>query len=104
MKDVLNGFLKRSLCLEAWLVKTTEAGEKARPLFSIPLIRELTLVLVIKLVVIFAIKQAYFSEPLDMTQAETVIARQLGVLNPADQAQATTVRSELLLSPSETEH
>jgi hypothetical protein len=32
-------------------------------IFSIPLIREITLVLVIKLIVIFTIQHFYFSEP-----------------------------------------
>ena len=32
-------------------------------IFSIPLIREITLILVIKLIVIFTIRHFYFSEP-----------------------------------------
>jgi|GEM_PF-6113000 len=32
-------------------------------IFSIPLIREITLILIIKVIVIFAIKHFYFSEP-----------------------------------------
>jgi hypothetical protein len=58
-----------------WLV--VMAGRK--PLFSIPLVRELTLVLIIKLVVIFTIKSLYFSDPINISSPELSISRQFGL-------------------------
>ena len=72
-----------------------------RPLFSIPLVRELAMVLLVKLVIIFVLKHAYFSEPVDMTDAESVISRQLGIL--PENASATPLYSDSLLLKSETE-
>lgn len=50
-----------------------------KPLFSIPLIRELTLVLIIKLVIIFTIKSLYFSDPVDISDPDLSISRQFGL-------------------------
>lgn len=38
-------------------------------IFSIPLIREITLILIIKIIVIFTIKYFYFSDPVAFNEA-----------------------------------
>ena len=54
-------------------------ADKQSSIFQIPLIREITIVLVIKLALVFVIKWSFFSEPVDMTNAQTVLNQHLGV-------------------------
>lgn len=54
-------------------------SEQPKSIFKIPLVREITIVLLIKLVVIFAIKWQFFSDPVDLTQANTSIEAQMGL-------------------------
>ncbi|MCT7360019.1 MAG: hypothetical protein COB09_13840 [Thalassobium sp.] len=49
-----------------------------KSLFSVPLVRELMVVLVIKLMLIFAIKIIWFSEPVDMTNPQDAVSQQFG--------------------------
>jgi len=55
--------------------------EKQKSIFTIPLIREVTVVLVIKLAIIFWIKHEFFSNPVDLTQAETSVESHMGLLH-----------------------
>lgn len=52
---------------------------KPRSLFSFPLIRELSAVLVIKLALIFVIKAMFFSDPVDMKDPQEAISQQFGL-------------------------
>ncbi|AZZ94269.1 MULTISPECIES: cytochrome oxidase putative small subunit CydP [unclassified Hahella] len=51
-----------------------------KSIFSIPLVRELSLFLLLKLILIFAIKAAYFSDPVDLSHPEESISKQFGVI------------------------
>lgn len=53
-------------------------------MFSIPLVRELALVLVVKLIIIFTLKLTFFSDPVDMGNAERVMSRQLGLSSESE--------------------
>ncbi|MCB2388100.1 MULTISPECIES: cytochrome oxidase putative small subunit CydP [Thalassolituus] len=50
-----------------------------KSLFSVPLVRELMVVLLIKLVLIFAIRIFWFSDPVDMTNPQDAVSQQLGL-------------------------
>ncbi len=50
-----------------------------KSLFSVPLVRELMVVLLIKLVLIFAIRIVWFSDPVDMTNPQDAVAQQFGL-------------------------
>ena len=52
-----------------------------RSLFSFPLVRELSVVLVIKLALIFVIKSAFFSDPVDMSDPQDAVSQQFGLTN-----------------------
>ncbi|MFY0640752.1 MAG: hypothetical protein JXR16_06870 [Bermanella sp.] len=54
-------------------------SERPKSIFKIPLVREITIVLLIKLVVIFAIKWQFFSDPVDLTQANNSVEQQMGL-------------------------
>lgn len=49
------------------------------PLFRIPLVRELALVLFIKLMLIFLIRFLFFSDPVRLDEPDQDIARQWGM-------------------------
>jgi len=55
--------------------------QKPKSIFTIPLIREITVVLLIKLAVIFWIKHEFFSNPVDLTQAETSVESHMGLMH-----------------------
>lgn len=48
-------------------------------IFSIPLAREIAIVLLLKIIVLLAIKWAFFSDPVDMAEPQNNISRQLGL-------------------------
>lgn len=48
-------------------------------IFQIPLVREITIVLLIKLVVIFIIKWQFFSDPVDLTQENNSVEQHMGL-------------------------
>lgn len=50
-----------------------------KSVFSIPLVRELTVVLLIKLMLVFTIKVIWFSEPVDMTNPQDAVSQQFGL-------------------------
>ncbi|MAY14171.1 MULTISPECIES: cytochrome oxidase putative small subunit CydP [unclassified Thalassolituus] len=50
-----------------------------KSLFSVPLVRELMVVLLIKLVLIFAIRIFWFSDPVDMTNPQDAVSQQFGL-------------------------
>jgi len=52
---------------------------KQKPLFSIPLVRELTAVLIIKLILIFSIKSVFFSDPVDMSNPQESVSQKFGL-------------------------
>lgn len=54
-------------------------AEPEQSMFKIPLVREITLVLVIKLAVVFLIKWSFFSDPVDMENGPDVMTQHLGV-------------------------
>ena len=54
-------------------------SEQPKSIFKIPLVREIAIVLVIKLVVIFAIKWQFFSDPVDLTQANNSVEQRMGL-------------------------
>tara|TARA_B100001063_G_C16284494_1_gene320758 strand:+ start:193 stop:411 length:219 start_codon:yes stop_codon:yes gene_type:complete len=54
-------------------------AETDQSIFKIPLIREITLVLVIKLVLVFVIKWSFFSDPVDMQNPQEVLDKHIGV-------------------------
>jgi hypothetical protein len=54
-------------------------NEQPKSIFKIPLVREITVVLLIKLAVIFAIKWQFFSDPVDLTQASNSVEAQMGL-------------------------
>ena len=51
-----------------------------KSIFSIPLVREITIVLILKLVVIFSIKAMFFSSPVDLKESETSVESHFGLL------------------------
>jgi len=53
--------------------------ESEQSIFKIPLVREITLVLVMKLAVVFLIKWSFFSDPVDMDNAPDVISQHFGM-------------------------
>ncbi|WP_283788519.1 cytochrome oxidase putative small subunit CydP [Bermanella sp. WJH001] len=55
--------------------------QQQQSIFKIPLVREITLVLLIKLVVIFMIKWQFFSDPVDLTQANNSVEQHMGLPN-----------------------
>lgn len=64
-----------------------------KPLFQIPLIRELILVLLIKLALIVVIRWLFFSDPVTLNNPHTDIARQLGVCSSDEQCTSTSSSS-----------
>lgn len=50
-----------------------------KSLFSVPLVRELMVVLLIKLVLIFTIRIFWFSDPVDMTNPQDAVSQQFGL-------------------------
>jgi hypothetical protein len=56
-------------------------SEQPKSIFKIPLVREITVVLLIKLAVIFVIKWQFFSDPVDLTQANNSVEQQMGLTN-----------------------
>lgn len=48
-------------------------------MFKIPLIRELGIVLLVKLIVIFSIKAAFFSNPVDLTHPDLLLEKHMGL-------------------------
>jgi hypothetical protein len=56
-------------------------AESEQKIFNIPLVRELTVVLVIKLLVVFLIKWSFFSDPIDMQDGSNVMTQHFGVEN-----------------------
>ena len=71
----------------------TDPADHRVAVFSIPLVRELSAVLLLKLVVILGIKALWFSEPVDMSQAEAAITNKLGLpaaVEPAESTQPAT--------------
>ena len=54
-------------------------ADSEQSIFKIPLIREITVVLVIKLALVFFIKWNFFSEPVDMHDAPKVLTQHFGV-------------------------
>lgn len=61
------------------LFRSQPAPSSSAGVFSHPLVRELTLVLLLKLAAIVAIKTLWFSEPVDMQQPEVRVSEQLGL-------------------------
>lgn len=53
--------------------------KQPKSVFSIPLVREITVVLLVKLVVIFFIKWQFFSDPVDLTQADNSVEQHMGL-------------------------
>lgn len=51
-------------------------------IFRIPLVREIAIILVIKLVVIFTIKHFFFSNPVDMSNPEQKLMQKFGIAQP----------------------
>ncbi|WP_430461247.1 cytochrome oxidase putative small subunit CydP [Thalassolituus sp. LLYu03] len=64
-----------------------------RSVFSIPLVRELAAVLVIKLALIFVIKALFFSDPVELTDPQDAVAQQLG-LSSQTSFQSSSPQSE----------
>jgi len=50
-----------------------------KSMFSIPLVREITFVLLIKLAVIMVIKWQFFSEPVDMSEPKKILEQHMGL-------------------------
>lgn len=76
------------------------------PLFRIPLIRELALVLFIKLMLIVLIRTLFFSDPVRLEEPEQDIARQLGISFPetANNASRALPESVTIASQQEDHH
>ena len=55
--------------------------EQTKSIFKIPLIREITVVLIIKLILIFFIKWQFFSDPVDLTQPSNSVEQHMGLSN-----------------------
>lgn len=56
-------------------------NEQARLIFQIPLVREITIALLVKVIVIFFIKWQFFSDPVDITQVNNSPEHHLGIFN-----------------------
>ncbi len=57
-------------------------NEQARSIFQISLVRDkITIVLILKLIVVFHIKWRFFSDPLDLTQANNSLKQHIGLFN-----------------------
>lgn len=52
-------------------------------IFRIPLVREIAIILVIKLIVIFSIKHCFFSNPVDMSNPEQKLMQKFGMAQPS---------------------
>lgn len=61
------------------------ADATRQSVFRIPLVREITVVLLIKLAVIFVIKWQFFSDPVDITQADSTVEQHMGLSNSKKQ-------------------
>jgi len=55
------------------------AEPKEKSIFTIPLVREITLVLLIKLALVMAIKWQFFSDPVDMSEPNKVMEQHMGL-------------------------
>lgn len=58
---------------------------------TLPLVKELIVVLVVKLAVIFWIKTTYFSDPVDIRDAEQGIEARFGIAQKTDSQEASSV-------------
>tara|TARA_Y100001949_G_C15974614_1_gene325499 strand:+ start:1479 stop:1730 length:252 start_codon:yes stop_codon:yes gene_type:complete len=76
---------------------------ESRSLFQIPLIRELIIVLLIKLVLIFAIRFTFFSDPVELNDPHTDIAQQLGVCASGNDCAAPSSTSHSMTNASQQE-
>lgn len=54
--------------------------QKLSSIFARPLVKEITLVLCIKLALIFFIKWQFFSDPVDLTQINNSVEAKMGLL------------------------
>jgi hypothetical protein len=53
--------------------------EQPKSIFKIPLVREIAMILLIKLAVVIVIKWQFFSAPLDLMQANNSVEHQMGL-------------------------